>query len=70
MLILLNCVHSDSSTWHHVIILISLFVSSCHFQFSVLFCVSILFGDKQEFKFGCVMSILYTNFIPMFYLYF
>ena len=70
MLILLTYVHHDSSTWHHVIILISLFVSSCHFQFFVLFLVSLLLGDKQEFKFGGVMSILYTHFIPMFYLYF
>ena len=36
------------------------------FNFFVLFLVDLLLGDKQEFKFGGVMSILYTHFIPMF----
>ena len=50
--------------WNHVIILISLFLVHVIFNF-IFFLVDLLLGGKQEFKFGGVMSILNTHFIPM-----
>ena len=45
----------------------SLFISMCPLCLVFfLFCVSLLNGDKQGFKFRGVMSIFYTHFILMF----
>ena len=61
---MLNCVHSDSSIWNHVIILISLFLIHVIFNFCFVLSRSLAWG-KQEFKFGGVMNILNTHFIPI-----
>ena len=56
-LIFLNCVPIDLSTWYHVIILTSFLLVCIFVSVLVVFGVSLLLRDKQEAKFGGVMSV-------------
>ena len=61
---MIKCVHIDSSIWHHLIILISFLLDCVILIF--FFLASLLLKDKQEVKFGGVMSVQNTHYIPIF----
>ena len=59
-LILLNCVHSDSSIWNHVIILISLFLVHVIFNFCFVLSWSLAWGQARIYVWGCDEYLKYS----------
>ena len=57
---MLNCVHSDSSIWNHVIILISLFLVHVIFNFCFVWSWSLAWGQVRIYVWGCDEYLKYS----------